>query len=160
MATEIERKFLVVGDGWRQDADAGTPFRQGYFFGPERASIRVRIEGTHANLNIKSAELGVRRREYEYPIPMADAEEMLAQLCDQPPVEKVRYLVPHAGRNWEVDVFEGANAGLVVAEVELEAEDAPLELPEWAGREVSHEHRYYNVCLVDHPYRDWTDDER
>lgn len=160
MATEIERKFLVTDDGWRANAEAGTPFRQGYFFGPQRASIRVRVEGGAANLNIKSAELGVRRREYEYPIPLADAEEMLVELCDQPPVEKVRYRVDHAGREWEVDVFQGANAGLVVAEVELEAEDAPLTLPEWVGREVSHEHRYYNVRLVQHPYQEWPADER
>lgn len=160
MATEIERKFLVNGDGWRAAADAGTPFRQGYFFGPERASIRVRIEGGRANLNIKSAELGVRRLEFEYPVPLAEAEQMLAELCDPPPVEKTRYRVPYGGRDWEVDVFEGANAGLVVAEVELEAEDAPLERPDWVGREVSYEHRYYNVCLVHHPFREWGPDER
>lgn len=160
MATEIERKFLVIGDGWRDNADAGTPFRQGYFFGPERASIRVRVEGASANLNIKSAELGVRRQEFEYPVPLEDAEQMLAELCDQPPVEKTRYRIPYRGREWEVDVFEGANAGLVVAEVELDSEDEMPELPDWVGREVSDEHRYYNVCLVHHPYREWALDER
>jgi adenylate cyclase len=160
MATEIERKFLVTGTGWRAAADAGTAYRQGYLLGSERASVRVRIEGEVARLNIKSATLGVTRQEYEYAIPMADAAALLDGLCEKPLVEKTRYHVPHAGRVWEVDVFAGDNAGLVVAEVELESEDAPLQLPSWAGREVSGEARYYNVCLVRHPYANWTADER
>ncbi len=160
MVTEIERKFLVVDSGWRVDADAGTAYRQGYLIGSERASVRVRIEGEVARLNIKSATLGVTRQEYEYAIPMADAAALLDGLCEKPLIEKTRYHVPYAGRVWEVDVFEGDNAGLVVAEVELEAEDAALDLPSWVGREVSGEPRYYNVCLVRHPYANWTADER
>lgn len=160
MATEIERKFLVKDDSWRAAADAGVAYRQGYLLGSERASVRVRQEGEVARLNIKGATLGVRRQEYEYPIPMADAVEMLESLCQQPLIEKVRHHIPFGGRLWEVDVFQGDNAGLVVAEVELEAEDAEIPLPPWAGREVSHEPRYYNVCLVQHPYKDWSADER
>jgi adenylate cyclase len=155
MAIEIERKFLVRNDSWRAQADAGTRYRQGYFAAPQRASIRVRIEGEHANINIKSAELGVRRQEFEYAIPLHEAEQMLEQLCEQPQVEKTRYHVQHAGHTWEIDVFEGDNAGLVVAEIELEAEDADFARPDWLGEEVSDDPRYYNVSLVTHPYKDW-----
>lgn len=155
MATEIERKFLVVDDRWREQADPGTAFRQGYLVGSERASVRVRIEGERANLNIKSATLGVQRQEYEYPIPLEDAREMLDTLCEKAMIEKTRYHVVFAGYTWEVDVFEGDNAGLVVAEVELDSEDEQPPLPPWAGEEVSHDPRYYNVCLVKHPYKDW-----
>jgi len=155
MGTEIERKYLVNGDHWRGRADAGTAFRQGYLVGAKHASVRVRIEGEKANLNIKSATLGVHRQEYEYPIPLEDAREMLDTLCEKPLIEKTRYHVPFEGYTWEVDVFEGDNAGLVVAEVELSAEDEQPPLPDWAGEEVSHDPRYYNVCLVKHPYKDW-----
>ena len=155
MATEIERKFLVTSDAWLEDADAGTLFRQGYLLGSEKASVRVRIEGERANLNIKSATLGIWRREYEYPIPLDEALELLEHLCDKPQIEKTRYHVPVGGHIWEVDVFAGDNAGLVVAEVELTSEDEAFEIPAWAGAEVSHDTRYYNVCLTRHPYKDW-----
>ena len=155
MGIEIERKFLLRNDAWRAEADDGTRMRQGYFAGPRRASIRVRVEGESANLNIKSAELGIRRLEFEYPMPLAEAEEMLDSLCEKPLVEKTRYHVRHAGAVWEVDVFTGENAGLVVAEIELSSEDADFEKPEWLGDEVSHDPRYYNVSLVTHPYCDW-----
>lgn len=155
MATEIERKFLVTSDAWREEADDGTRFRQGYLIGAERASVRVRIEGDRANLNIKSATLGVRRQEYEYEIPLAEAEEMLDTLCEQPQIEKIRYHVPLGGHLWEVDVFAGDNEGLVVAEIELAHEEESFERPVWLGREVSDDTRYYNVCLTKHPYKDW-----
>ena len=155
MATEIERKFLLSSDRWRDSADSGTRLRQGYLIGAEKSSVRIRIEGERANINIKSATLGVRRQEYEYPIPLADAEEMLDTLCEQPQIEKTRYHVPLGGHVWEVDVFAGDNAGLVVAEVELEDENEPFERPEWLGEEVSEDTRYYNVCLIRHPYKDW-----
>lgn len=158
MATEIERKFLLRDDSWRAEADAGTPFSQGYFGGGGKASVRVRIEGERANLNIKGATLGVTRREYEYPVPLAEAKEMLDELCEKPLIEKTRYCVKHAGLTWEVDVFEGENAGLVVAEVELPDEAHPIELPPWVGEEVSHDTRYYNVCLVKNPYCEWRDE--
>ncbi|WP_126454766.1 CYTH domain-containing protein [Sulfuriflexus mobilis] len=155
MGIEIERKFLLRNDDWRAAADAGTRMRQGYFAGPQRASIRVRIEGESANLNIKSAELGIRRLEFEYPVPLVEAEQMLDGLCEGPLVEKTRYRLVYAGFTWEVDVFAGDNAGLVVAEIELPTEDSAFEKPDWLGEEVSADPRYYNVSLVTHPYCDW-----
>ncbi len=155
MATEIERKFLLRDASWRDTADRGTRFRQGYLIGAERASVRVRIEGDKANLNIKSATLGIHRQEYEYPIPLEEAEELLDTLCEQPQIIKTRYLVPFSQHTWEIDVFSGDNEGLVVAEVELGAEDEPFERPPWIGEEVSGDTRYYNVCLIKHPYKDW-----
>lgn len=155
MAHEIERKYLVVNDSWRDDADEGTYYRQGYLIGAEKASVRVRIEGQQANINIKSATLGIRRIEYEYAIPLDDAEELLEQLCEKPQIEKTRYHVSVGDHLWEVDVFEGDNKGLVVAEIELSHEDEPFKLPGWAGKEVSNDTRYYNVCLAKHPYKEW-----
>jgi adenylate cyclase len=158
MGLEIERKFLVRNDDWRQQADSGTSYRQGYLVGSQQASVRVRIEGEVARLNIKSATLGIRRQEYEYPLPLDEAEEMLETLCEQPQIEKTRYKLPYQGHLWEIDVFAGANQGLIVAEVELGSEDEALSLPEWVGEEVSDDPRYYNVCLVKHPYSEWCDD--
>lgn len=160
MPQEIERKFLVDDDGWRRQADAGTWVRQGYLVGGEACSVRVRVAGSGAWLNIKSATLGVSRREYEYAIPPAEAREMLDTLCARPLVEKVRYRVVHGDHVWEIDCFEGDNAGLVVAEVELGAPDEPFERPPWIGRDVSDRPRYYNSCLVRYPFREWSDAER
>ena len=155
MATEIERKFLLKDDSWRKTADVGVPFHQGYLIGAQRASVRVRIEGEQANINIKSATLGVSRQEYEYPIPLDEARELLDTLCEKPQIEKVRHLLHYGNHTWEIDVFGGDNAGLVVAEIELASEDEPFERPPWLGEEVSHDTRYYNVCLVKHPYCEW-----
>lgn len=155
MATEIERKFLLKDDSWKAMADEGNHYRQGYFSRPDKASIRVRLSANKAYLNIKSAELGIRRLEYEYEIPVADASEMLERLCVTPLIEKTRYLIKYAEHIWEVDVFEGDNAGLVVAEIELSSEDEDFQRPPWLGEEVSEDPRYYNVCLVKHPFRDW-----
>lgn len=155
MGTEIERKFLVRDDAWRGAVERSRRMRQGYLPGMETASVRVRIDGDRALLNIKSATLDVSRQEYEYSIPLADAEEILDTLCEKPLIEKTRHFVPHGGHLWEVDVFEGDNAGLVVAEVELGHDDERPEMPAWAGDEVSDDPRYYNVSLVRHPYKDW-----
>lgn len=160
MATEIERKFLLADNHWREQADDGVIIRQGYLCAslpaPEiKSSIRVRITGEHANLNIKSATLGITRQEYEYPIPLADANELLDTLADGPLIEKTRYHVRHGAHTWEIDVFAGDNHGLVVAEIELSAEDETFERPLWLGEEVSDDPRYYNVCLVKHPFKDW-----
>lgn len=155
MATEIERKFLVKDESWRDTNPPGTRYRQGYLSSAKTCSIRVRVAGERAYLNIKSATLDVTRTEYEYAIPVQDAEEMLSAMCEGGLIEKTRYLVEHAGHTWEVDVFEGDNAGLVVAEIELTDANESFALPAWAGEEVSHDPRYYNVCLVDHPYKDW-----
>jgi len=155
MGTEIERKFLVVGDRWRAAALSETRYRQGYLSSQANASVRVRIGAGRAFLNIKSAHLGIRRQELEYEIPLQDAEEMLDTLAEQPCIDKVRYRVRQGAHIWEVDVFSGANAGLVVAEVELQSEDEPFERPDWVGQEVSQDPRYLNVNLVRHPFCEW-----
>lgn len=155
MAVEIERKFLVRNTDWQQECEASKEFIQGYLVGSAQASVRVRIEGDMAYLNIKSATLGVRRTEYEYAIPPADAREMLKTLCRQPLIEKTRYYVRKDDLCWEIDVFKGQNEGLVVAEVELTSENQQFDKPAWLGDEVSHDPRYYNVNLIEHPYRNW-----
>jgi adenylate cyclase len=160
MGTEIERKFLIADERWRELADAGQRVRQGYLAGNERCSARVRIAGEHASLNFKGMTLAVTRREYEYRIPLSDAEEMLEHLCSGPLIEKVRYRVPYEGHVWEVDCFDGDNAGLVVAEIELGSSDEAFAVPDWVGREVSDKARYYNVRLIEHPYLDWDHAER
>lgn len=155
MATEIEHKFLVSDDRWRTQAAASRRFQQGYLCGDGPASVRVRIEGERANLNVKAAVIGTARAEYEYAIPLEDAREMLDTLCVAPPVIKTRHWVEHAGHTWEIDVFEGENAPLVVAEIELAAMDEAFERPDWLGAEVSDDHRYYNHALAFHPYSQW-----
>lgn len=158
VAIEIERKFLINKDTWRDSVYKHSNYSQGYLSNTDGgASVRVRIAGDKANLNIKSMTLGVTRQEYEYDIPLADAEQMLNTLCTGPVIKKVRYFVDHQGHTWEIDVFEGDNTGLIVAEIELSAEDEVFELPSWVGKEVSDEPRYYNVCLARHPYKEWKD---
>jgi adenylate cyclase len=156
MGIEIERKFLVIDDSWREGAEPGIVMQQGYLIAAKQASVRVRVEGKQARLNIKSMTLGVRRQEFEYPIPLHDAQTLLKTLCARPLIEKVRYPVHYGGKVWEVDVFKGENTGLVVAELELQHEAESFEIPSWLGREVSDDPRYYNTSLVRHPYRDWS----
>jgi adenylate cyclase len=155
MAVEIERKFLVANDAWRAGAGRGRRMRQGYLAGGERVSVRVRVAGAEAWLNIKHARTLTVRREFEYPVPLPDAEEMLAHACEQGIVDKTRFLVPHGEHTWEVDVFHGENAGLVVAELELAREDEAFARPDWLGIEVSEDPRYLNHCLARCPYRSW-----
>tara|TARA_R110002020_G_scaffold10961_16_gene41633 strand:- start:5707 stop:6186 length:480 start_codon:yes stop_codon:yes gene_type:complete len=147
MAQEIERKFLVVSDGWKALAESSALLRQGYLSSNAKATVRVRTwDDFKARLTLKGAAKGMVRAEYEYEIPMADALELLAMA--QPHVlEKRRYLVPFGGLTWEVDVFEGRHAGLVIAEVELEAVDQAVTLPDWVGTEVTEDDRYYNASL-------------
>ncbi|MGN2244559.1 CYTH domain-containing protein [Frateuria sp. GZRR33] len=166
MATEIERKFLLTGDIWRQSIVRSEQIAQGYLVGAQalheghaHASVRVRLAGERAWLNIKSATVGIERAEFEYPIPLEDAQSMLASLCDGV-LEKVRHHVEVDGTLFEIDEFLGDNAGLVVAEVELPATDAAFPRPAWLGREVSALARYYNVNLVAHPFAHWTEAER
>lgn len=156
MGIEIERKFLVIDDSWREGAEPGIVMQQGYLIAAKQASVRVRVEGKQARINIKSMTLGVRRQEFEYPIPLHDAQTLLKTLCARPLIEKVRYPVHYGGKIWEVDVFGGENTGLVVAELELQHEAESFEIPPWLGREVSDDSRYYNTSLVRHPYRDWS----
>ena len=154
MGREIERKFLVRDDTWRASAHRSTRMRQGYLGEGVRASVRVRIADADATLNIKSARLGVSRDEYEYPIPVSDAEELLA-LCSGWPVLKTRHLVVVGAHTWEIDEFEGANAGLVVAEIELDDPGEQFARPAWLGEEVSDDARYYNVALARTPWSQW-----
>jgi adenylate cyclase len=155
MAREIERKFLVVNDDWRAQVSSTARYRQGYLSGSGKCSVRVRVDGDRGYLNLKSATLDIDRTEYEYEIPLSDAEEMLAQLCEGLLVEKQRYFVEHSGHTWEIDVFEGDNEGLVIAEIELDDVDSVFTLPSWAGTEVSDDPRYYNVYLARTPFRQW-----
>lgn len=156
MGIEIERKFLVKSNSWYQQARQGVKFRQGYMVEKGTASVRVRIEGDQANLNIKSTDLDMQRLEYEYPLPFDEASEMLEKLCLKPLIEKTRYKLEFAAHTWEIDVFEGDNEGLIVAEIELGSEDEAFERPGWLGEEVTDDTRYYNVCLVEYPYKAWT----
>ncbi len=153
MANEIERKFLVDA-GWRPPG-SGKAYEQGYLCNLKERTVRVRIEGDAAKLTIKGATKGVTRSEYEYDIPLADAETMLRELCEQPTIKKRRHVIEHAGHEWEVDVFEGENAGLVVAELELDDEHEPFDKPAWVRDEVSDDPRYYNANLVKHPFKRW-----
>lgn len=158
MPVEIERKFRVRDGRWRRLAIASVPMRQGYL-GGDRCSIRVRREGDLASLNIKSRDLGVERLEFEYPLPPDEADALLARFAGDL-VAKTRFLVPHDGLVIEVDEFEGDNAGLVVAEVELPARDHPFVPPDWLGDEVTDDPRYYNVALARLPFAAWSDRER
>jgi adenylate cyclase len=161
MAVEIERKFLIVGDAWRRAVSRTQSMAQGYLAGPpaSNCSVRVRVAGDEAFLNIKSVALGVERDEYEYAIPLADAERMLATLAGRR-VEKNRHHVDVDGHLFEIDEFLGDNAGLIVAELELDRADAEFPRPSWLGAEVSHLPRYYNLNLATRPYLRWTDEER
>lgn len=166
MGIEIERKFLLAGDGWRAAAVKSVRMAQGYINdmaalreGRQNASVRVRIAGDAAFLNLKSRELGSTRQEFDYPIPVADAEALLA-LCVGGRIDKVRHYVQHAGHTWEVDEFAGDNAGLVVAELELGSADEAFERPAWLGREVTEELRYYNLALAERPYSRWRAEEQ
>lgn len=161
MPLEIERKFLVVDDAWRGQVSRSLEMRQGYLGGEQgRASVRVRLEGEAAKLNIKAAVVGSARAEYEYDIPADDCRQMLDTLCVGR-VEKIRhYIDASAGLTWEVDEFLGDNAGLVVAEIELDDAAQSFDKPAWLGREVTDERRYYNHHLALHPYSTWPDEDR
>nr|WP_229264393.1 CYTH domain-containing protein [Duganella sp. 1411] len=154
VGVEIERKFLVRGDAWKA---LGEPvfFRQGYLSSHKERVVRVRIEGERAVMTIKGRNVGATRGEWEYPIPMADAVELLDGLCEQPLIEKYRRRIDFAGNVWEVDEFLGANAGLVVAEIELGSEEQVFDRPEWVAQEVTDDLRYLNSNLIKHPFSAW-----
>ena len=154
MSVEIERKFLVRGDAWKA---LGKPvlLRQGYLSSAPERIVRVRIEGESAMLTIKGRTTGATRGEWEYPIPLADAAVFLDQLCERPIIEKFRYRIEYQEFTWEVDEFLGENAGLTVAEIELESEDQQFARPDWVGDEVTHDSRYYNANLISNPYCRW-----
>lgn len=155
MPIEIERKFLLANENWRNEVVRSSRIRQGYLGKIDKASVRIRVQGDKANINVKSATLGMSRLEYEYEIPMDEAEEMLEQLCEKPQVDKTRFIVERGSHIWEIDEFYGDNEGLLVAEIELGSEDEVFEKPEWVGEEVTEDPRYYNVNLRKHPFKQW-----
>lgn len=155
VATEIERKFLVIGTAWRQINPV--QFSQGYLNRDPERTIRIRLAGEHAFLTVKGLTKGISRAEFEYEIPVADAGQLLT-LCQGPIIEKARHLVVHNGTRWEIDEFFGENAGLVVAEVELDDENQAFERPNWLGKEVTEDPKYFNSNLATHPYNTWHDD--
>lgn len=152
MAKEIEHKFLVR-KGWRPATD-GIRIAQGYLNTDPERTVRVRIKGDKGYLTVKGKNQGISRLEFEYEIPVVDVEAML-KLCEQPPIEKERHLIDYAGFTWEVDVFHGANEGLIVAEIEVPTADTTFERPDWITEEVSNDPRYYNSSLSQHPYSQW-----
>jgi CYTH domain-containing protein len=154
MGKEIERKFLLSGDAWRNLAE-GVPYRQGYLTTNKQRTVRVRTVGERGYLTIKGISVGNARAEYEYEIPTRDANEMLDALCERPIIEKDRYTISVGEVIWEVDEFKGINQGLIVAEVELSSEDQQVDLPDWVGEEVSGDPKYFNASLISHPYSSW-----
>ena len=155
MAIEIERKFLVVDDSWQHKNLNGIHYMQGYLVETGNTLVRVRTAGDKGFLAVKARKTGLSRFEYEYEIPFIDAGEMLTKLCQKPLINKTRYEISYEGHRWEIDVFYGLNAGLVVAEIELGAEDESFTKPPWAGAEVTNDPRYLNVNLAVHPFRSW-----
>lgn len=159
MGTEIERKFLLKNDNWKSLVTKTHMIKQGYLQSgletSQKSSVRIRISNKLANINIKSVDLSMVRQEFEYEIPLHDAEQMLSSLCGDVIIEKTRHYVTYASHLWEVDVFEGANAGLQMAEIELGGVDEAFEKPDWIGDEVSEDGRYYNIYLLKSPYGMW-----
>ena len=157
MAKEIERKFLVAHQAWRESVNTIHVYRQGYLSYDSERTVRVRATEVTGYLTIKGITEGLTRDEFEYEIPLADALALL-QLCERPAIERKRYIVPNGAHVWEVDVFEGVNKGLVVAEIELGSEDEAFDKPNWLGNEVSGDRKYSNSALSLHPFKDWSND--
>ncbi len=155
MAIEIERKFRVIDSAWMSSVTRKRCIRQAYLTKNGRVSVRIRIDGDdRATLTIKTAQPGVSRQEYEYDIPVADAEQLL-ELRDGAVIEKMRHEVPIGDLVWEIDVFAGENSGLVIAEVELVNDDQEFRRPPWVGEEITHDRRFYNADLAKHPFGSW-----
>jgi adenylate cyclase len=159
MAVEIEKKFLVIGNDWKEGSNSEI-FYQGYIASGSGRTVRVRIAGKKAWLTIKGKHSNISRLEFEYSLPLDDAQVMLNEVCEQPIIHKRRYFKEYEGFTWEIDEFFGENQGLVLAEIELESEDQEFPQPGWLGEEVSHEGRYYNASLRSYPYSMWKDSEK
>ncbi len=155
MGVEIERKFLLRSDAWREEADEGVYFHQGYLSTTPERVVRVRQMGERAVVTIKGKGDGIVRPEFEYDIPLEDAQAMLGQLCLQPTIEKRRHTLRSGPHTWEIDVFDGENQGLVVAEIELSSVSETFEKPDWLGDEVSDDSRYLNSNLIAKPFKTW-----
>lgn len=151
MGIEIERKFLLKNEEWRSEVSSKTIIKQGYLNSDKERTVRIRVRNDKGFLTIKGENTNATRQEYEYEIPVPDAESLLL-LCQKPIIEKVRYLVPRGGKTWEIDDFGGDNLGLILAEIELESEEEQIEIPSWIGTEVTHDTRYFNSSLISHPY--------
>lgn len=155
MGVEIERKFLVDAGLWEKlNKPAGVPFKQGYITKDATCTLRVRATDRHGYITIKGKSEGFSRKEYEYTIPVSEARELIAHFAKSS-VEKTRYCIDFAGKTWEVDVFEGDNAGLLMAEIELDDEQETFDLPPWVTAEVTDDKRYYNSYLSEHPFTAW-----
>lgn len=154
MANEIEHKYLVHKDAWTPST-AGVLYRQGYLSSAKECVVRVRIAGDTTFLTVKGLTTGVTRLEFEYPVPLADAAIMLDQLCTAPLIEKTRYREEYRGHCWEIDEFHGDNAGLLIAEIELDSADERFAVPPWAAANVSGDPRYFNSNLAANPYKNW-----
>ncbi|MGZ4999268.1 MAG: CYTH domain-containing protein [Methylomonas sp.] len=155
MALEVEHKFLLANEDWRQEIHHSVHYKQGYLSSSPMSSVRVRISDSHAWLNIKSATIGSYRQEFEYEIPLTDANVILDELCHKPLIEKMRHFVYRDPYVWEIDEFMGDNEGLIVAEIELSQIGESFEKPAWLGAEVTEDLRYYNNNLTRNPYKDW-----
>ena len=159
MAIEIERKFLLKTDEWKAHVTETHVIKQGYLQSgldaSQKSSVRIRISNKQANINVKSVELKAVRQEFEYEIPLHDAEQMLTTLCSDVVIEKTRFYVPYESHLWEVDVFAGENKGLQMAEVELGSLEEDFARPDWLGPEVTNDERYYNIYLLKQPYKQW-----
>ena len=154
MAQEIERKFRVANDDWRALATSSSSLKQGHLSSSAEATVRVRLEDNLGTVTIKSKTNGITRNEFEYAIPAQEAKELL-MLCSGPLIEKIRYRIPQENHTWEIDVFEGDNDGLIIAEIELTSDEDYFAKPQWLGEEVSGDSRYYNSNLATHPYVNW-----
>jgi len=154
MGIEIERKFLI-DETKLPTLKNGYTIKQGYIQTVDHTTVRIRVRDKEAFLTIKGKNQGASRLEFEYSIPLSDAQEMLKSLCHTSLIEKTRYLVEHKGHTWEIDIFEGSNQGLIIAEIELESEDEDFSLPKWVSEEVTDDVKYFNANLVERPYRDW-----
>ncbi len=155
MAIEIERKFLVQDNSWRDNYAKKVKLRQGYLMISKDCTVRVRVSDTEGWISVKGQSVNISRSEFEYPIPRADAEKMLAEFAAGNLIEKIRYFINYQGSEWVVDEFSGHNRGLILTEIELSSEDAAYQKPAWAGKEVSGDHRYSNSGLSQHPYLNW-----
>jgi len=155
MATEIEHKFLVHDESWRDQVERSDPIAQAYLASESRVTVRARISGERAWLTLKGASTGLAQLEFEYPIPVADAREIIASLSDSAVIDKTRHTLRHGSHEWVVDEFHGDNAGLIVAEIELESENEAFEIPSWAGTRVTFDRRYRNKFLAHHPFSSW-----
>ena len=160
MAIEIERKYLLINEDWRQLVSKSTRMTQGYLCRSEIKAIRVRIAADQAHIDIKQSIDGIHRHEFEYDIPVKDAEEILKQTTEEGVIDKTRHLIVDDDLTWEIDEFHGNNAGLIVAEIELPSADHPVPQHPWLGKEVSTDMKYFNSHLISHPYKDWSDEEK